>query len=82
MQEEIGGPVSLKGDWITEANWIHDRLVGSLEDNSLENEFNSIADVNREEIVQEIIFVLDEMHRKNYEVITSSKSMLCLIAPL
>ena len=47
MQEEIGGPVSLKGDWITEANWIHDRLVGSLEDNSLENEFNSIADVNR-----------------------------------
>ena len=70
MHEEIGGPISLKGDWIMEANWIYDRLVGSLEANSLENEFNSIADVNKEEIVQEIIFVLEEMHHKNYEVIT------------
>ena len=70
MQEEIGDPVSLKGDWIMEADWIYNRLVGSLEANSLENEFNSIADVNREEIVQEIIFVLEEMHHRNNEVIT------------
>ena len=43
MQEEIGDPVSLKGDWIMEADWIYNRLVGSLEANSLENEFNSIG---------------------------------------
>jgi hypothetical protein len=67
--DEIGDQVTLKGDWTVEANWIYDRLLGSLGANSLENDFSSIRDVSREEIVQEIIFVLEDVHTTNYEVI-------------
>eukprot|EP00250_Pteridium_aquilinum_P002122 c12328_g1_i1 orf=3-4373(-) len=66
-QSVIDATVS-KGDWTKEAHWIYDRAFGNPETISQEEELKVIVDIDKEEIVQEIMFVLMQLHVQKCEI--------------
>lgn len=65
-----------KGDWNKEAYWIYDRAFGNSAIISQEEELRVIADIDKEEIVQEIMFVLMQLHVLKCEVMCIQESRI------
>ncbi|KAI5072429.1 hypothetical protein GOP47_0012535 [Adiantum capillus-veneris] len=68
MHEQDLTATASMNDWTKEAHWIHNRLFGDFTTIKEDEELKCITDIDKEEIIKEIVAVLMQLHVEKCEV--------------